>query len=113
MLGEKIPPRRVSRQRLNDSLHQLILVRAGQIEDGFHLDAIGREASNLGAFFFRAIVSPPTAFGIKAASYKRNTKPKKDPADHLIPEQTVLLARHCTPSPHTCVAGIPASRWMG
>ncbi|MFD2057079.1 hypothetical protein ACFSQT_29570 [Mesorhizobium calcicola] len=50
-LGEKIPPRRVSRERRNDSLHQLILVRAGQIEDGFHLDAIGREESNWGFFF--------------------------------------------------------------
>ncbi|MDX8480174.1 hypothetical protein RFN28_17125 [Mesorhizobium sp. VK24D] len=45
-LGEKIPPRSVSSQRRNDSLHQLILVRAGQIEDGLHLDAIGREESN-------------------------------------------------------------------
>lgn len=45
-LGQMIPPCRVARQRRDDSLHQFILVRTGQIKEAPHLDPISREESN-------------------------------------------------------------------
>ncbi|MCA0032661.1 hypothetical protein [Mesorhizobium sp. B263B2A] len=80
-LGEKIPPRRVSRQRLNNSLYELILVRASQIEDGIHLNTIGRKESNLRVFFLSPHCEPLDYLSTKSIPVQRQCETEKDAAD--------------------------------